>query len=82
MASNLGLRGLLVLGDFASEFAHGAREAGMPEAAITVASNHDELADAVLAGLRPRDWVLVKGSRAMQMERIVERLTEASGKEA
>ncbi len=85
LAAELGVTGLLALGEHASDLADGARRGGMNEACITVGRSHEELAQAVDALLQPGDWVLVKGSRSMAMERVVEmlvRAAEARGKEA
>jgi UDP-N-acetylmuramyl pentapeptide synthase len=41
-----------------------------------VGRDHAELAERIGATLEEADWVLVKGSRAMQMERIVAALIE------
>jgi len=47
--------------------------AGMPVAAVATGAR-DEIRDALLDAVRPGDWVLVKGSRAMGMEAIVRAL--------
>jgi UDP-N-acetylmuramyl pentapeptide synthase len=54
--------------------AAGALEGGMDAERIHVAKDHDELAARVRGALRGNDWVLVKGSRSMRMERIVQAL--------
>jgi UDP-N-acetylmuramoyl-tripeptide--D-alanyl-D-alanine ligase len=64
---------LFVCGGHAADVAAGAIAAGMPAAAIA-AGARDEIRDALLAAVRPGDWVLVKGSRAMGMETIVRAL--------
>lgn len=65
---------LVAVGEGAVPIAEGAAEAGMDRAAITRAhSNHDAV-EVLRAGLRPEDVVLVKGSRAVQMEEIVDAL--------
>jgi UDP-N-acetylmuramyl pentapeptide synthase len=45
----------------------------MPAIAVATGSR-DEIRGALLDALRPGDWVLVKGSRAMGMETIVRAL--------
>ncbi len=82
LAARLQLRGLFALGQHASDYAEGAVAGGMAEEDVHVTSNHEELAELVLARMLPGEWILVKGSRAMEMERIVARLTESSGEEA
>jgi UDP-N-acetylmuramoyl-tripeptide--D-alanyl-D-alanine ligase len=51
--------------------AAGARERGAAAEGFT---SLDELLGALDAGVRAGDWVLVKGSRGMRMERVVEHL--------
>jgi len=73
-------RYLFLLGEHASQLAQGAKGAGMRDAEIQVAGSHEE----VLAGLEKvveeGDWILVKGSRGMHMERIVEGLQNWLGR--
>ncbi len=64
---------LCTLGEFADDVAAGAREGGMEEG-VLVASSHDEAAAAVADVWRNGDGVLVKGSRGVSMERVVESL--------
>ncbi len=64
---------LITVGDEATEIAAGAREAGFRGEALQLGTS-EEAADAVAAEVRSGDLVLVKGSRSMQMEFIVEAL--------
>ncbi len=80
VAAELDLTGLLALGEHAERLAEGAREAGLPADRVVVAADHDDLLAQLDARRRPGDWILVKGSRSMQMERIVRGLAE--GKES
>lgn len=77
LAAELDLDGLFTLGAHGRELADGAIAAGMDAARIYVATDHDDLAARVTAALRPEDWVLVKGSRAARMERVVNLLTRS-----
>jgi UDP-N-acetylmuramoyl-tripeptide--D-alanyl-D-alanine ligase len=66
--------GLVVLGQHAADVLTGARAEGMASEQIAHCDDL-EVVDAVLGcWLEPGDVVLVKGSRSMQMERVVERL--------
>jgi UDP-N-acetylmuramoyl-tripeptide--D-alanyl-D-alanine ligase len=74
LAAQLGIDALHALGAHAQTVAAGALEAGMAAARIHVARSHAELADALRGDLAEGDWVLVKGSRSMRMERVAEAL--------
>jgi UDP-N-acetylmuramoyl-tripeptide--D-alanyl-D-alanine ligase len=70
LCTRSGIDGLFVTGDFAAVVARGARETGMDARAIVTGAK-DELLYALRRTLKPGDWVLVKGSRAMAMEDVV-----------
>ena len=70
LAARTGVGKLLACGDFATQVASGAAEAGMSAADI-VTGSRAEIGGALLKELKAGDWVLVKGSRAMGMEAIV-----------
>jgi UDP-N-acetylmuramoyl-tripeptide--D-alanyl-D-alanine ligase len=78
LAAELGLDFLFALGAHADEIAQGAVDAGMPTERVRVEKDHDAVRLAVGAVLRGNDWVLVKGSRSMRMERIVEGLSRGA----
>jgi UDP-N-acetylmuramoyl-tripeptide--D-alanyl-D-alanine ligase len=65
-----GVRGL------AGELVEGARGAGMGEAATRFFETSEEAAAAAVEFVRPGDLVLVKGSRGVHTERVVEALKE------
>lgn len=72
-----GIDCLMIIGEFATSVAQGAREAGMAPTAIIIGKNHHELIRHLTRSLQQGDWVLIKGSRIMKMEMIVEGLREA-----
>ncbi|VEN75282.1 UDP-N-acetylmuramoyl-L-alanyl-D-glutamate--2, 6-diaminopimelate ligase / UDP-N-acetylmuramoyl-tripeptide--D-alanyl-D-alanine ligase (fragment) [Candidatus Desulfarcum epimagneticum] len=74
-----GAEGLCVSGRFAAAAAGGAREGGLDPGRI-FRGTRDEIAAYIKKSLKPGDWVLVKGSRAAGMERVVEKLLETDPK--
>jgi UDP-N-acetylmuramoyl-tripeptide--D-alanyl-D-alanine ligase len=77
LAGSLGLDELFLIDPMAELVAEGAREAGLAEARIHVFRDHDSLARSLRTCLAKGDRLLVKGSRAARMERIIEALEEA-----
>ena len=65
---------LLIMGEFASFVKRGALFIGLPSHAIFLGKTHQELIDFLQDVLKPGDWILVKGSRGMKMEKIIEGL--------
>ncbi|HLM58228.1 MAG TPA: UDP-N-acetylmuramoyl-tripeptide--D-alanyl-D-alanine ligase [Pyrinomonadaceae bacterium] len=61
----------------AAEIVEGAREAGMSEEATAFFESSDEAAAALLTFVRPGDLVLVKGSRGVHTEKVVEALRQS-----
>lgn len=69
-----GLSCLIVMGGYAAETARGALDSGMESDRVIVAAGPDEAAMSLSERLRRDDTVLVKGSRSMKMERVIELL--------
>jgi UDP-N-acetylmuramoyl-tripeptide--D-alanyl-D-alanine ligase len=74
IAAQQGVDFLFALGERAELVAEGAREAGMEASRVLVGKTPEELCDGVRERMGAGDWILVKGSRAMRMERVVEAL--------
>jgi UDP-N-acetylmuramoyl-tripeptide--D-alanyl-D-alanine ligase len=72
MAAKKGVDHLLAMGKQASHLLAGAAEAGMAKEQLTEAGSHEEIAAQVHSLMAAGDWLLVKGSRGMQMEKVVE----------
>jgi len=71
------LDGLFAVGEFAEEVAAGAAAGGFPLKCIHTFSTVGELTEALLGELQPDDVVLLKGSRAMELERVLEAARES-----
>ena len=76
LTATLGIEFLVAVGEQAERMAAGAAEAGMSPSQIRVVRTSEEAAAPVKELARGGDWILVKGSRAMKMERIAEYLAE------
>lgn len=66
---------LIVCGDLGREIAAGARQGGMPPQAIVEMVDAVSAADLLKKSVRRGDVILVKASRGMRMEQIVQGLT-------
>jgi UDP-N-acetylmuramyl pentapeptide synthase len=70
-AARLKIDELYLCGNFAPAVAEGARAEGMPAARIRVFATRELLEEQLARDVQEGDWVLVKGSRAMGMEKTV-----------
>lgn len=68
---------LMVVGQLARLIARGAIDAGMPISQVMEYEDSSQAAREIIGKVRERDVVLVKGSRAMKMEKVVEGLLAA-----
>jgi UDP-N-acetylmuramoyl-tripeptide--D-alanyl-D-alanine ligase len=68
---------LVVVGDGAAAIADGARRAGMPTDAIVTVADRAAAREHLLANLRPGDAVLVKASRGIALDLLVDELRAA-----
>jgi UDP-N-acetylmuramoyl-tripeptide--D-alanyl-D-alanine ligase len=73
-AKEHGVDVLVAVGQLAKLISRGARDAGLPVESVSEYDDSWQAARELPAKLRERDVVLVKGSRAMKMERVVEGL--------
>jgi UDP-N-acetylmuramoyl-tripeptide--D-alanyl-D-alanine ligase len=76
-AVECGVARLITVGSLGREIAAGAAAAGMPEEWIFTCDSNAEAAQRLRVEAHPADVVLVKGSRALQMEEIVRDLMQA-----
>lgn len=79
-AARAGLRALITVGgEPARKLGEAAVAAGMAPAAVTHCTSSDEAAELAARVVRPGELVLVKGSRGMRTDRVVERLKAEFG---
>ncbi|MDY6987022.1 MAG: UDP-N-acetylmuramoyl-tripeptide--D-alanyl-D-alanine ligase [Thermodesulfobacteriota bacterium] len=79
LVARAGIARLYATGQFAGVLAEGAIGAGM-EAEKTFVGSREQIVEALRGSLGPGDWVLVKGSRLMVMEKVVEDLRSKTAK--
>ena len=78
-AASAGVELLVTVGPLSRQSAESARRSGVSE--VHQYADSTKAADPLLDSLKPGDLVVVKGSRAMKMERVVDTLIEAFGVE-
>jgi len=74
-AAETGVKRLFLHGKYASQYASGARQAGMNKDFINIFTSLQE-AQTIYEHLRSGDVLLIKGSRSAQMEKIVEAIKQ------
>ncbi|NLI81186.1 MAG: UDP-N-acetylmuramoyl-tripeptide--D-alanyl-D-alanine ligase [Deltaproteobacteria bacterium] len=77
---SLGVARLFTFGELSREIEKGARESGLSERACFHGETHEDIVNRLQGTIVPGEWVLVKGSRSMNMERVVEGLMDAEGR--
>ena len=78
LAVRSGANRIYACGEFAAVVTAAARSEGLPAAATFTGTQEEIVAD-LKDRLRPGDWVLVKGSRGMAMDKVVAELEKWSG---
>lgn len=74
LVADSGASGLLTMGKLSVNTVAGAVDAGMLQARTWHFDNHDDIAAKLKRITRDGDVVLIKGSRGMKMERVIEKL--------
>jgi len=77
--ARLGYTGLAAIGELAARLGHGARAAGLPCNRVLTSQDPELAAAAVAEWSQPGDWVLVKASRGMRLERAIVALEKKLG---
>lgn len=72
LAAEMGVNRLIAVGDLAENIASAAWSAGMPADRVQAVADNSEAVSVLEKILDPEDVVLVKGSRGMKMEEIVQ----------
>lgn len=70
--ARLGIYGLVGVGELSREMVKGAREGGCPR--IYETTDPHEAAGRISSWSNQGDWILIKASRGMQLERVIEEL--------
>ena len=69
---------LCVTGEYAKWVVQGAREQGLPADRVVVFEDAKTVAQKILERMQRGEWVLIKGSRGMALERVVDELHRQS----
>jgi len=79
LMATIGVNALFLQGDFSGITAAGAKEGGLSEEHIFLLSDKNNGVDYLKKHLKKGDWILVKGSRGMKMEKIVNQICNDFG---
>ena len=72
LMGTLNLAGSFLLGHHVTDVARGAVQQGMSRDRIWIGRNHRDIVNLLKAHINAGDWILVKGSRGMHMEAVIE----------
>jgi UDP-N-acetylmuramoyl-tripeptide--D-alanyl-D-alanine ligase len=78
MAAEAGAHWLAAMGEHAGDMVKGAVERGLPAERALAVGSHREMAKAIAKIMRRGDLILIKGSRRVGLERVVERIRRES----
>lgn len=81
LMGTIGVNGVFLKGDFSAVVAAGAQEGGMPPQNIFFLSAEEDGMSYLKKHLKKGDWILVKGSRLMKMEKIVAQICDLFGRD-
>ncbi|MBN1471079.1 MAG: UDP-N-acetylmuramoyl-tripeptide--D-alanyl-D-alanine ligase [Syntrophaceae bacterium] len=76
LIGTIGVNALFLQGDFSKITAAGAQEGGLSPENIFFLSDQDNCVDYLKEHLKKGDWILVKGSRRMKMERVAAKICD------
>ena len=78
-AGEIGFTKLLLRGEFAQVVAQGAMSAGISYENIVLFDDVAHAVDDIVCTLKDGDWILVKASRTMKMEQVVDAIVKKGG---
>jgi len=81
LMATIGVSAVFLKGEYALHTSAGAREGGMAEDNIFLLSDETQAIEYLRKNLKKGDWILVKGSRRMRMEKITALISETFGVE-
>lgn len=80
LLADTGVDRVYLRGRLAGATAAGASKQGLPAAAVILREDPEEITNDILSYAKDGDWILVKGSRRMKMEAIVEMIVSRIGR--
>ena len=79
LIATIGIKSLFIQGDFSKVTAGGAMEGGLSPENIFFLSGDENCSAYLKENLKKGDWILVKGSRRMKMEKFVAQICDDFG---
>jgi len=80
LLADTGVDRVYLRGRFSGATAAGASKQGLPASSIILREDPEGIASDILSYAKDGDWILVKGSRRMKMEAIVEMMVSQAGR--